>query len=43
MQPYEWHQAGTVALRPLVEKYADTYQKTPKGKEGLGAKNAKAT
>lgn len=26
-----------------VEKCTDTYQKTPRGKGGLGAKNAKAT
>ena len=34
---------GTITLRTSVEKSADTYQKTSKGKGGLGTKKAKAT
>ena len=34
---------GTITLRTSVEKSADTYQKTSKGKGGLGTKTAKAT
>ena len=40
---HEWDRAGTVTQRPSVEKCADTYQNMSKGKEGLRAKNAKAT
>ena len=35
--------AGTITLRTSVEKSADTYQKTSKGKGGLGTKTAKVT
>lgn len=34
---------GTITMRTSVEKSADTYQKTSKGKGGLGTKTAKAT
>ena len=42
-QPWELHSAATITLKTSVEKCADIYHKTSRGKEELGTKAAKST
>ena len=42
-QPCELHPAATITLKTSVEKCADIYHKTSRGKEELGTKAAKST
>ena len=43
LQPCELHPAATITLKTSVEKCADIYHKTSRGKEELGTKVAKST